>query len=753
MAIVFYMLFNVKNFNFRYFMNLNKIIKLIKTNDEKVIYKKLNSLPIKSKGLSFELFLVELFKGNGWHVIHSGKRNDFGADLLVYKNFTQSSPSFIVQAKNISRAMTFDQTKIELIKFEDLASIKYKCRNYLIYSLNGYSQSSKKLEKFNVSLNDSSDIFKLVESYSQDNYGKKSSVLLAPHNKVTYEKIKKISKKVSRFAVVQATGTGKSYLISSQLNDSSENGPSLFVAPSNVILEKQKEKNPWLNNVVYKTYQQLMEDNQSERLEDNYSLIILDELHRSGAKKWQTSIERLLELNTKALFCGYSATPIRYLDRGRNMCEELFDGNIINGPDLAEAIARNILKRPHYITAAYDTEERLIKKFNHNSELLKSAIANWCGHTAIEKVINNHPIKNGQKYIVFCENQKSMKMLKVQMEYAIKVSSIKNNLEVDINILEVGYRNGHKKNNDIILEFEKKENNIKLLFCVNILNEGLHVNDISGIFLFRRTISANIYLQQIGRAVSVGSNINPIIFDFVQNCENISELSLNRDIDEARRKMNKKRNQVNLKDIFLLNNIITKDYTKNFFDIIEKLKDNSEPWNIKFNQLKDYYLKIGNTNISQRSSTLGKFVSRNRDSYKNNTLSRSRIEKLNEINFNFNLLGEKWLSDFNYCLSLSQSNGIFPVLAEDKRSKRFYDSMRRQNRKDSVNIERKFKLDSHGFVWNVLEYDWAEKLINISLLSDYGEDLKSYCIKKSTIGKWIYRHKEKTKKLNFNFNF
>jgi hypothetical protein len=47
-------------------------------------------------------------------------------------------------------------------------------------------------------------------------------------------------------------------------------------------------------------------------------------------------------------------------------------------------------------------------------------------------------------------------------------------------------------------------------------------------------------LQQIGRAVSVGSNINPIIFDFVQNCENISELSLNRDIDEVTRKINKK---------------------------------------------------------------------------------------------------------------------------------------------------------------------------------------------------------------------
>lgn len=732
-------------------MTLDEIKQLIKKNNTEIIYQALNSLPIKSKGLVFECFLVELFKGNGWHVIHNGKRNDLGADLLIYKSFVQNSPSFIIQAKNISRPLTFDQTKIELMKFEDLASKKYNCSNYLLYSLNGYTDSSKALEKFNMSINDQSDISTLIANYSEKNYGKKSSILLAPHNKVTYLKVKQLSQTVRKLAVVQATGTGKSYLISSQLNDQNDKNLSLFVAPTNIIIEKQKANNPWLKNVEYKTYQQLVEDDQSGRLGNKYNLIILDELHRSGASKWQVAIENLLKHNKSVVFTGYSATPIRYLDSARDMSKELFDNNVIYGPDLAEAIARNILMRPHYITAIYETEDRLSEKFKQNSDLLKSAILNWCGHEAIEKIISKHPLNNGDKYIVFCESLENIQALKAQLEYAIKISSFKRKEKLVLKSIEVGYRNSHKENNRRISEFERDENNIKLLFCVNILNEGLHVKNINGVFLFRKTISINIYLQQIGRAVSFGSTINPIIFDFAQNCENISEVSLGEEISKAREKINSERKSLGLNELILINNIISEDYTKDFFEIIRKLKDNSEPWNIKYNQLKDYFDRIGNTNIPQRSSPLGKFVSRNREDFRNNCLSEDRIKKLRQINFNFELLKDMWHQNFDYCLSFADKNGMLPVIAKDPRSKTFYESVRRQNRQGSVSILRKFILDTHGFVWNVTEYYWAEKLLNIARLEHSGVQLSQYCIKTSSIGKWIYRHKTKANKLNFNF--
>ena len=50
-------------------------------------------------------------------------------------------------------------------------------------------------------------------------------------------------------------------------------------------------------------------------------------------------------------------------------------------------------------------------------------------------------------------------------------------------------------------------NRLKLLFCIDMLNEGVHVEGISGVILFRPTISPIIYKQQIGRALTAGGII------------------------------------------------------------------------------------------------------------------------------------------------------------------------------------------------------------------------------------------------------
>ena len=56
---------------------------------------------------------------------------------------------------------------------------------------------------------------------------------------------------------------------------------------------------------------------------------------------------------------------------------------------------------------------------------------------------------------------------------------------------------------------------------MDILNEGIHVDDIDGIFMLRKTTSPIIYFQQIGRALSFsGRNKQIKIFDLVNNFNN-----------------------------------------------------------------------------------------------------------------------------------------------------------------------------------------------------------------------------------------
>ena len=55
---------------------------------------------------------------------------------------------------------------------------------------------------------------------------------------------------------------------------------------------------------------------------------------------------------------------------------------------------------------------------------------------------------------------------------------------------------------------------LKLLFAIDMLNEGVHVDDVSGVILFRPTVSPIIYKQQIGRALSASKSAKaPVIFE------------------------------------------------------------------------------------------------------------------------------------------------------------------------------------------------------------------------------------------------
>lgn len=62
---------------------------------------------------------------------------------------------------------------------------------------------------------------------------------------------------------------------------------------------------------------------------------------------------------------------------------------------------------------------------------------------------------------------------------------------------------------------------LKLLYCIDMFNEGVHVKAVDGIILLRSTISPIIYKQQIGRALSAEKKKNAVIFDVVLNIENL----------------------------------------------------------------------------------------------------------------------------------------------------------------------------------------------------------------------------------------
>lgn len=98
----------------------------------------------------------------------------------------------------------------------------------------------------------------------------------------------------------------------------------------------------------------------------------------------------------------------------------------------------------------------------------------------------------------------------------------------------MAYYNG-PDNSKAFSEFKADDSaHLKLLYCIDMLNEGVHVDDIDGVILLRPTVSLIIYMQQTGRGLSAGGSGSPVIFDLVDNFESLYSIDVLRaEIDEA----------------------------------------------------------------------------------------------------------------------------------------------------------------------------------------------------------------------------
>ena len=103
-----------------------------------------------------------------------------------------------------------------------------------------------------------------------------------------------------------------------------------------------------------------------------------------------------------------------------------------------------------------------------------------------------------------------------------------------INIYTIHSKQSRKQNVLIIKDFEN-DNHLSCLITVNMLNEGVHINNINTIFLLRKTKSPILYFQQIGRVFGYKS-AEAYIFDFVSNYTNIFNLHQIRNITNEKNK-------------------------------------------------------------------------------------------------------------------------------------------------------------------------------------------------------------------------
>ena len=407
------------------------------------------------------------------------------------------------------------------------------------------------------------------------------------HQKKTIENLIVIITKKGKCVVLRPTGFGKTYIATDFIRKYYKNKKVAYIYPTEYIrndvtstyIEMIKSENSDVERVIDEdgfidrdtealkesikeipncdmiTYAKLAimtEEEIKEFINKKYDLIIFDECHRMCASKTRVTIEKILS-ESKSPYIGLTATPIR-MD-GLDVVAEFFNNNLVYNYSYIDGVNDGIFLMPKYyycdygdnyddIIKAYETESALVvekecegmdddKKMILNGRLLE--IAKNINRQPIQDAIRQHCLENidtnYMKFIVFFKTISKMDDNLPIIEEMFKKAFPNHN----VSSVRVSSKNADDR------EIEKKidslkpaDNTIHIIGAINMMTLGCHLDNISGIIMWRTTHSSTIFGQQFGRVISVNSNKQTIVFDIVDNLHRKFIFDLNRPKDSKR---------------------------------------------------------------------------------------------------------------------------------------------------------------------------------------------------------------------------
>ena len=707
---------------------------LLVRKDARELKSYLEGLKATEKGLAFELFLELLYNGNGYTAVRQGGRGDLGADILLYDS-AKEGIYCVIQAKNHSSPLNFDDTVSELNKFETKASKEHGCREFEIITINGFVAEAAKLKRFRLNLRDWAYIEGLIETYDPNNPSQ-PVVRLLSHNQTTFDSAITSLNAGHRVACIQATGTGKSYVIAKTMNQFPKE-KKLVVSPSHHILNQQRSVAPWLNrSTEYITYAGAKNLKDSDLKKLNPALVVLDEFHRAGADAWGSGVDRILKQCPDAKVLGTTATPIRYLDGERDMSDELFDEEAVN-LSLAEAIQRNILPSPNYIASLYTLNEEADDRLDTLSKStlsdeekgkikreIEQAKVDWEKSSGVPQVLKKYLSNNTHnKFIVFCKDKKHLDELEDEVRRWIRKTGLFEDRET--------YRvySGYRKSDANLKAFReaKDKKTAHILMAIDMLNEGIHAPDVGAVLLFRPTESPRIFYQQIGRCLQVGSDVEPTIFDFVNNFQSIRAGDFFSDLQEAGENERELREELGLNADYQPE-IHVHDECLEILETFREIDTRLESWEIRFQELVAYKQDHGDCLVPQKwkNKQLGSWVCNQRTQKNKGKLDAEKIKRLDELGFVWDALEQIWENRLQELVSYKKEYGdcLVPQDWQNQKLANWVMVTRRIRKIDKLDAEKIKRLDELGFVWEPDQQFWESQFQElVSYKKEHGDCL------------------------------
>ena len=380
----------------------------------------------------------------------------------------------------------------------------------------------------------------------------------------------------------------------------------------------------------------------------------------------------------------FSGKVVNYYD----LCDAMIDG-VLPKPIYRSAYVR-LYDYEKYLEDKIEEGNLSTKDYTEYKKLLLDVKRRITNAPSIPDMVRKN-IKNDGKYIYFCPP--------ITEEDTNDIDTIMNEVKQWFDGYDVVFYKTTSKDktsgklnreafyNDRDLEGNSVKKKLRIMFAINQYNEGVHAPDVDGVILGRGTTSDIVYFEQIGRALAVkgktkekyeeydsltrnelidiakGNGIDvsldmtkeeiidkllsPVIIDLTNNIEFIEELenNLKNKVKEIQKKQGKSNRKIKIRNTDFDINIENKD----LYEILRYVRDRINPnnWDMMYELAKKYYEHYGNLKIPNSFKTingyesdengynLGIWINTQRLSYKKETLSEDRIEKLKEISMIF----------------------------------------------------------------------------------------------------------------------
>lgn len=316
--------------------------------------------------------------------------------------------------------------------------------------------------------------------------------------------------------LISATGTGKTYLSALDVAQAKPDKVLFIVHREQILLDAMESFRNVLggfasdygfytgtqkdlsSKYIFATVQSLSkEENLSSFAIDHFDYILIDEIHKAGAKSYLD----ILDYFKPKFLLGMTATPERTDDFN---IFQLFDYNIAYEIRLQDAMDEDLLVPFHYYGVTdFEKDGDFIDDTISLSRLISEERVDYL----LDKISYYGVSGDKVRGLVFCSS----------VDESRAMSEIFN---------ERGYKTSCLSGSDSILERERQielleAGQLDYIFTRDIFNEGIDIPSVNQIVMLRNTESNIVFIQQLGRGLRKHQSKDyTVIIDFIGNYKN-----------------------------------------------------------------------------------------------------------------------------------------------------------------------------------------------------------------------------------------